>query len=301
MKICFIGHEYHKKTKSSEFFLNEFSEYSVEKYFINESNDGIIDRVAAGQFDLVICWQFDFLAPKLKQLGLNTVAVPMYDGSGSLSDKYWKNFDGIKILNFSWWLHYRCKSLDLNSYYIKYFPNPNDYEQVDFSNGINGFLWQRRYNEVSWRMVISDLILHQMDSFHIHCKNDYGREDLDLPNDLEQNMHTITLSKWFENKSELEEVLNKSNIYFAPRATEGIGMGFLEAMARGMAVIANDLPTHNEYISNWVNGILYNRQNPVYIDLSSAEKIGKMARESVFRGHHRWIENINSMKNFILN
>ena len=76
-------------------------------------------------------------------------------------------------------------------------------------------------------------------------------------------------------------------------------MGFLEAMARGMLIIANDLPTHNEYICNWVNGILYDRNNPCYVNLDSADKIGDMARESVFRGHHNWLRSIDSMKSYL--
>ena len=301
MKICFIGHEYHLKTKSSEFFLKEFSELNITKYFVNEKDLDIIQRVESEKYDLVLCWQFDFFAAKFKKLGLNVVAIPMYDGSAGYSNQHWKDLKGVKILNFSWWLHQKCKKFDLESMYVKYFPDPTEYKQVSFESGFKGFLWQRRYNEINWRMIVSDLVLDQVESLHIHYKNDYQIPNVDLPNDLEKNTYNITTSEWFEKKSQLDDILNASNIYFAPRASEGIGMGFLEAMARGMFVIANDLPTHNEYICNWVNGVLYDRANPCFINLDSVDKIGYMARESVFRGHHNWLKSIDSMKSYLFN
>lgn len=299
MRICFIGHKYHLKTKSSEFFLNELSDFIVDKYFVYENDSEIFEKVEAKKYDLVICWQFDFLASKFKKMGLNTIAVPMYDGSAGYSDTHWKKLKGVKILNFSWWLHQKCKKFNLESFHVKYFPDPTIFNQVSFEDGYKGFLWQRRYNEINWRMIVSDLVSKQMDSLHIHYKNDYALPDLDIPNRLEKNMYNIKTSKWLENKSELNDILDASNIYFAPRASEGIGMGFLEAMARGMLIIANDLPTHNEYLCNWVNGILYSQANPTYIDLAEAEKIGKCARATVFRGRHIWNNQIGDMLRFI--
>ena len=55
------------------------------------------------------------------------------------------------------------------------------------------------------------------------------------------------------------KLLEPANIVIAPRLHEGAGMVFLEQMARGCAVFANDAPTMNEYIESAVNGVLFRR------------------------------------------
>ncbi|MEP7293134.1 MAG: glycosyltransferase, partial [Chloroflexota bacterium] len=55
------------------------------------------------------------------------------------------------------------------------------------------------------------------------------------------------------------KLIEPANIVIAPRLHEGAGMVFLEQMARGCAVFANDAPTMNEYIEPGVNGFLFRR------------------------------------------
>jgi hypothetical protein len=66
---------------------------------------------------------------------------------------------------------------------------------------------------------------------------------------------------------------SKANVFFAPRAREGIGMAFLEAMARGQCVVANHAPTHSEYITHNVSGVLFDLQNPALLDFSGAPNL----------------------------
>lgn len=52
------------------------------------------------------------------------------------------------------------------------------------------------------------------------------------------------------------QVMAQTNLDLAPRSSEGVGMTFLEAMARGCGVLAYDAPTMNEYIDHGRNGYL---------------------------------------------
>jgi len=300
MKICFIGHKKHTQTRSSDFFLNEFRDEDIDTYFIDESNYDIFTGIEKEAYDLAICWQYDFLAQAFLARNIPTVVIPMYDGSFGYPRNHWKLLRGARIVNFSWWLHALCMKSQLDTMHVTYYPNPSDYDQVDFDNGLNGFLWQRRPGEVNWRTVVADVSDGQLDKLHLHTAMDDSDAINYLPTKIEKDHYNITTSEWFERKGDLNRVVDQSNIFFAPRRAEGIGMALLEAMSRGMMCIVHDEPTHNEYIANWINGVLYYAHHPVRIDLSNAEKMGRRARQCVFEGHHQWVQNIPSMKDFIL-
>jgi hypothetical protein len=84
------------------------------------------------------------------------------------------------------------------------------------------------------------------------------------------------------------------NVYIAPRRHEGIGMAFLEAMAMGMCVVAENHPTANEYILSGKNGVLYGGDRekiypPRRVELLELARIGGEARETIRRIHGDWL------------
>jgi hypothetical protein len=105
----------------------------------------------------------------------------------------------------------------------------------------------------------------------------------------DQESYRLRFSAWSEDRSTYDEALREAGIYFAPRLYEGIGMSFLEAMAMGKAVVAADRPTMNEYLTHNVNGYLFDPEDPHPIPLSRFREMGKAARETVERGHRRWL------------
>ncbi len=84
-------------------------------------------------------------------------------------------------------------------------------------------------------------------------------------------------------------LLADCNVFLAPRRLEGIGLSILEAMAMGLAVIAPDRPTMNEYIEHGVTGYLYDPKRPQMIDLRRAAEVGGSARVSMSVGRQEWI------------
>ena len=108
------------------------------------------------------------------------------------------------------------------------------------------------------------------------------------------------MSTWFADPSGYDALVERSNVYLAPRLSEGIGMGFLEAMANGMLVLAADAPTHDETISNWISGILFNPATPHHIDVAgSAARMGRMAWKTCELGHAKWLASLSSVVEFI--
>ena len=65
-------------------------------------------------------------------------------------------------------------------------------------------------------------------------------------------------------------------------------MAFLEAMARGQCVVAADRPTMSEYITHGVNGLLFDPDRLVPMNLSDVVRLGERARGLVALGHARW-------------
>ena len=71
-------------------------------------------------------------------------------------------------------------------------------------------------------------------------------------------------------------------------------MAFLEAMAMGMCVVAENQPTANEYILSGQNGILYGGdQEKIYpprrVESAEIARMGREARETIRRIHWEWI------------
>ena len=57
------------------------------------------------------------------------------------------------------------------------------------------------------------------------------------------------------------KLLDKSEIFVAPRKQEGIGISIVEAISKGLYIIGYNDATMNEYIKNDKIGYLFNKQN----------------------------------------
>jgi len=134
----------------------------------------------------------------------------------------------------------------------------------------------------------------------MHIAPDPGGPAPTLPTEAEQKEYNIVTSAWFAEKRDFFNILDRANIFFAPRRAEGIGQSFLEAMARGQCVIAPDNGTMNEYILHGVNGLLYDPEHPAPLDFSRFAELGEAARRSVAIGYQRWIAAEDHLEEFIL-
>jgi hypothetical protein len=59
-------------------------------------------------------------------------------------------------------------------------------------------------------------------------------------------------------------------------------------MAMGLAVVAPDRPTMNEYITHGHTGLLYDFLRPAPVDLREAAAMGARARAATAAGRRRW-------------
>lgn len=302
MKISFVGHSHHRVTQSSQFFVDLLKEVGEVDTVWDETwcgRERVDVRQIAEAADLIVVWQSVAYVKRLAGLKHpNLVYVPMYDAVKDLRRSFWEPLTQAKILNFSSTLHQRVQQFGCwASAYFQYFPNPEDHRQVDDFASLRGFFWQRQPRP-AWEQV-RKLLSPQFTSFHLHLAVDPNAPDLAEPAAADQRKWRMQISHWYPDQQELLRRLAASNVYFAPRITEGIGLSFLEAMAMGMAVCAIDSATHNEYIVHDANGFLYPLADPRPPDWSRAMDMGRRARASVEQGHRRWCADRDRLFDFL--
>jgi len=301
-KILFVDHAFHNSTASSQFFVDLLRKrFEVEVLYIEPAQPFPAEAVdSARAAEAVVIWQMDYLAPVFLAMGLPTIVVPMYDGSAYQCDLHWIWSRQARFINFSFTLHHRIRMVGGDTTLVKYFKAPAAASQVaTFDDGLKVFLWQRRPEHGINARAITRLLGSQITSLHIHNAPDDPSIDATSYAPARDAAFPVTTSKWFAGGSEYGKLLGKHNVFIAPRRAEGIGMAMLEAMSRGMLVIATDEPTHNEYIVNWVNGILFDPDASGHITISHAAEIGQAAYATVASGHVEWKRQAAQIANLI--
>lgn len=304
-KILYIGHSYHLQTASTRFLIEILQkEFIIEELSIDPG--GKLPEKAfsinASDYFAVVLLQVDYLSPIFIAQGMRTIVIPMFDGSEHMPAEHWRISGRALYLSFSRHLHAKINRAGCQSNLLKYFPEPVSEDELPDFNNLRGFVWVRRPVDGMNLDTVSKLVGDQLHSLHIH----------DAPDDKNLNIYqrvpnfgnaSLTRSTWFAKKSEYHDVVKRCNLYFAPRMSEGIGMGFLEAMARGAVVFANNASTHNEYISNWVNGIIFDNtlSSTPYLDIRSMEKISVAAWETVRNGRDDWMKVSSKINEYIIN
>jgi hypothetical protein len=296
MKILFVDHSYHKITTSSQFLVDLLRQFfEVEVFFADpdKPHDIALLKGKTG-YDAVLLWQMDFLAPFFLAQGLPTIVVPMYDGSGSMPDLHWLWARKAKFINFSRRLHERIKGLGGPSLLVRYYPKPHEQAvPLGWHDDVRVFLWQRRPEHGINLQAVERLFGDNLAAVHVHNATDDPNIDASTYLGIEPKPYRLTTSSWFPSRADYEKVLSDCNFFIAPRRSEGIGMGFLEAMARGMIVCGHDDATHDEYISNGLNGILFNADLPQHVDVQDSsfrQRLSAMALKAVGDGHKKWLE-----------
>ena len=295
-KILYITYDFNfKKTASSRFFYDFLCEnFNVET--ISPQNETVpYDEINIKNYDCII--SFYFMADFSKFTCKNLIFVPMYDGF-SFSFKKVLQLRNVKIINFCKYLHKLSKLFGLNSVYLQYYPEL----QLNKESQRNLlFYWQRRETPFA---TFDKCFFYNIDYYNIkktilHSTNDGVGTVFVKPNDDIMKKFNITITEWFEKKSDLEELLDKTLYYIAPRKQEGIGLSFLDAMSRGCVIIAHNDRTMNEYIKNGNNGYLIDFDNPKQINFMDYKSIQNKSIKSVIDGRKKYLKTLPNIITFI--
>ncbi|MEM7693968.1 MAG: glycosyltransferase [Pseudomonadota bacterium] len=315
MKICFVGHTFHARTRSSAFIqdvlgtLGEVTVLTSSPDGDASADDPIVERFLAERFDLWVFWQTEYVAARLIPLGLmNAVVAPMYDGAWARPDAFWKQFINQRFLTFSRTLHTKLQNLQQRSASFEYWPKPEAVPDRDETALRSAFFWERRPTEVpNLASVSQQCAALELKTLFIHAVPDNGREvgaqRLGAATHTMRSGLTVTTSTWFDDAADFRATMKTPLFHFAPRALEGIGMMMLEAMACGQIVLAVDRPTANEYIGHLASGLLYDTDRPLDLpglSASQREALSRAAHLRVTRGYERWMADQERLLSFLL-
>lgn len=309
-RIAYVDHSYHRTTQSTGFLRDILRRrgHDVEDFWDDAWKGGLAVKWSDVQsHDVVVMFQ-SYCAPEsaaFRQVHPNVIYVPMLDQFGIWQGPtfnqtgFWEKFQGSKVLNFSSALHCLTTGFGIASHWARYF-QPVQPPQARPLPGLRGFFWMRRQDQINWQIIRKLIEGSEFDSFHIHMAHDPGSPQPQMPPPEDVSRFNITTSTWFEDRNELTALVERANVYFAPRMEEGIGQSFLEAMSRGKCVVAANQGTMNEYIVHGLNGLLYDHRAPRPMDFSDVSRLGAQARATVVAGHARWIAAEDGIVDFIL-
>lgn len=307
-KVAFIGLSFHKKTQSSQFFIDLLNRYFITDIFWDTEDNCQDDKnkdALCEPYDAIIYWQIMPNIIKLKySYCKNIILVPMYDHVVRYNDWDFLNYKDFKFINFSKSLDEKLRNLGLESLYLQYFPTITSMpirSTISCKKKFKIFFWQRG-KDINLSLIKELLPVEQIDSMILHRLNNEKEQDIWFEEASKEDIknYNIKLSSWFNTKNDFLEALNDCDIFISPRLFEGIGMSFLEAMALGKCVIAPNLPTMNEYIIDNFNGILFEVDNLKKLDLSNCITLGSKAKEYIKNGLSKWDYEKENIPSFIL-
>jgi glycosyltransferase involved in cell wall biosynthesis len=303
MKICFVGHSFHRRTGSSRFAvallrqIGEVIEFYGDPDGPPEINDAIVRQLAGSRFDRYVFWQSELIAERLLPLNLGiSFVAPMYDTVAYRRDTYWQQFVRHRFLSFTRAHHERLQAIGCTSSYFQYFPDPGMAPQRTAEGLRTAFFWQRQPSSmINYSAVLQQCRQLGVTRLHVHDVPDFAadqtapiRPGMQAPAGVE-----VSVSDWFADPGDYAAVAAQPLFFFAPRPREGIGMAVLEAMARGQIVIAPDLAATNEYVAHGVSGLLYDPEErsaptlPLLPDDALAQ-MSRAARRKAVEGHRVW-------------
>ncbi len=302
MRLAFFGLGYHAKTGSSRFLLDLLQRHASVDAFFAEADVAAVRRAAPDfdedRYDAIVIWQLHEAFALLSGRHPNVTFAPMYDAMWRGGAFTWKpSFDAAKILCFSWALRAEVMRRAPVHARVQYFPDPAAVPPVTDFATLRGFLWYRRRDippEAAFALTAGTPFA----SLAIHDAPDPGHE-APFPAAAPAHVARLGRTAWSADGSAFADALAAANVFFAPRPLEGIGMAFLEAMVRGLCVVAPDAPTMNEYISHGTNGLLHAPGHRTPLDFTQAREIGARARESMLRGRAGWEAGIPALLDFI--
>ena len=255
-KLAYVDHSYHFKTRSGDFLRDVFkSKFSIKDFWIEKKLNFSED------FFLYDNFFFFQILPPIKVLekikNRNIMWAPMYDSPHhpiGFSPLLWKiiNYYNIKVLSFSKNLALSMNKSKVNFINLKYYKKTKIKINKP-KNKINIFFWYRKDIEIEdWINLFNSKMVNKITIFDIKSQN-----KVKVPNKIKSNFKIKYIIKNFLKNNTFIKIINKNDVFIAPRKKEGIGMAQVEALSQGKYLLGFNDSTMNEYIKNDKIGFLF--------------------------------------------
>ena len=204
---------------------------------------------------------------------------------------FWKQISnlGIKVLKFSDKISDNIKNEKIDSLKLNYYLKPNIISSFKNQSKLNIFFWDRgRIKLEEWLNLFNKKDINEILYFP---KPDPGQK-IDKINNIyflkEYNLKII--EKNFMPKNEFISIMEKYNVFIAPRKKEGIGISIVEALSRGIYIVGYNDSTMNEYILNDKIGFIFDKETKDKINLNHVIKNYDFRNENAQINHNKWQE-----------
>jgi hypothetical protein len=186
--------------------------------------------------------------------------IPMWDETKRRNEQWWQKLPkNLRVVAFSKEISVRSRAAGLETLDLKLYISPADLPPAAWGNERILYYWNRtgmvgrEFLSKFCRSLDVKLLIyfHRLDP-RISPENDYV-----LPERLGKTRVMAIESINLLPKQKYIDSMGKANLFIAPRVAEGVGLSFIEALARGCAVFGYDAPTMNEYITHKINGYLF--------------------------------------------
>jgi len=292
-KMAFIDFWSHKNTKSGDFLREIFSENFEITNFWWEPNKKIpLNEI--NNFDYIFFFHVMFPYQLMKKLiNKKIMWAPMYDALSFrnffFKKIFWKQISnlGIKVLKFSNKITESIGSEDVESLNLKYYIKPINPE-INLNKKINIFFWDRG------RIKIQDWInffdINEINQIIYLPNPDPGKKtnDLDILTGVHSKKFTV-LKENFLPKIEFLRLLDDCNVFVAPRKQEGIGMAIVEAISRGMYIVAYNDSTMNEYVNNNKLGFIFDDKTKDKVNINYILDNYNFRCKTAQNNYEKWI------------
>ena len=283
--IDFITDRHHRHTQTFDWLQEAIGQPLRILYGDDETLRNYLPVLRTNPPRLLILFQLEHLAAWASCF-CPVLVFPMYDLTRMTPDRYLAGLRDVEWITFSLILHQRLAGLGLSSRHYRYAPNPENFPVVSWEDGPKAYFWERLPEELDERAMTS--LLHAAGISRLTTRT-LADARFYSPQQQEQE---AAVRSWQKRASYLQ-VLAEHNVFVAPRRFEGIGMAFLEAMAMGMLVVAENAPTANEYIVSGENGILFGGNNdflwlPRPVSAEQMNRMGSSARKTMGQIHEEW-------------
>jgi hypothetical protein len=262
-------------------------------------------------------------AQVLRDPSARLVWIPMWDQARTYAPSWWEQLPpNLRVVAFAEPVRRLAQGAGLQTLPLTYFLDPAQLPSAEWGERV-GFYWNRTgmlgppaVERLCRSLGISRLIFRDRIDPRIPPGMHYS-----LPRSL-GDTEVVTVDP--NSREEYLDATQPANIVVAPRTAEGVGLTFLEGMARGCCVIGYDAPTMNEYIRHGENGMLFRRREsrlrvaalrrvlrrmPHIVDVdqpwgrlrrADPIRLGERARADHVAGHARWVASIDEYARFIL-
>ncbi len=188
---------------------------------------------------------------------VSTTWIPMWDSCHYQPESWWRALPRrLKIVALCDAVAERAQTAGLQCLRLKYYPDPQQWPAASWDHGRTLFYWNRTglmsaafLGRLARALRVSKIIFRGLSDPGIDARLHY-----ELGTSLNGIPVESMSAQW--DQADYVRCVSRANIFVAPRVHEGVGLAFLEAMARGCAVLAFDAPAMNHYIRHGQNGIL---------------------------------------------